>query len=422
MLRIKPLIAHGVLSFLMACSEGSTIDGDPIVKPANFKLLEAPTGSRGELLEASHVISLSQAELSERFRNFGIAARNGVRIYKISYQTQTPGTAPQPIVASGIVLVPDATQALYPWMSLQHGTITGKADAPSVSPSEGLVEASQGFFTVSMDYLGRGSASEVFPPYLIDQAYAFAGVDMLRAAKKFAAQSQINLGPLFLKGYSEGGYATMALQKTLETEFEREFKLAASAPAAGPYDVSITSQKLIEKVATNPATTPFVVLSYNRWLTTEPLDLGRIFQVEAEKVQTFFNGAYRTEDVQRNLPQQTRLLYRPELIDDMLKPNSELAESRQLKSWFEQQSLHNKGWVPRTPTRLYHCQDDEVVPVEATLSAADSFKKQKADAPVNTVIIPSPAPGQPYTHTSCPGIFASLQWFGEILSQAKTSR
>lgn len=420
--RTKLLIAHGVLSLSMACSEGSTIDGDPIVKPANFKLLNAPSGTRGELLEGTHIVSLSQAELNQRFASRGVSARNGVHIYKLTYRTVTPGNASQPIVASGIIVIPDAAQPLYPWMSLQHGTITGKADAPSVTPSEGVLEGSQGFVTVVMDYLGRGSASQVFPPYLIAEAYANAGVDMLKAAKTFASQSQLQLGPLFLKGYSEGGYATLALQKNLETNFATEFPIVASAPAAGPYDVETTSRELISEKFTSPATTPFVVLSYNNWLASTPLDLNKIFLVEPARIKTFFSGAFRTEDVLRALPQETRLIYRSELIDDLLSETPVLPESQQLDTWFEEQSLHNKGWVPRAPTRFYHCETDETVPVEATLSAVKSFKEQKSDAPVNAIIIPSPAGAPAYTHTTCPGIFASLQWFGEILSQSRNSR
>ncbi len=419
MLRTQPLIAHGVLVLLLACSRGSTIDSDQVDRPANFKLSSAPTGTRGELLEATHLASLSKDELDARFQTLKVSARNGVHIYKINYLTQTPDPQPTSIEASGIIVVPDAEQPVYPWLSLQHGTTAGKADAPSVTPSEGIIEASQGFVTLVTDYIGAGASSEVFHPYIVAQAYSDNGVDMLRAVRDYASKNQIKLGPLFLKGYSEGGYATMALQRTLETQFPSEFPLLASAAGAGPYDMRLASTKLLSKADIHPVNTPFVVLSYNRWLPRGSFDLSKVFQPDPAKVQKLFSGAYRNADVTNNLPQKTLELYQPALVNDILSANPSSPEAKQLLAWFDSQSLHNKGWVPKTQTRLYHCQDDEEVPVEATTAAVESFKQLKPDAPVVPIIIPSVPGAQPYKHTTCPGIFAPLQWFGEILAQAR---
>ncbi len=377
------------------------------------ELFDAP--ARGQLLSATRLAALSAAQLNGRF-NVNRSAKNGVTIYRVVYQTETPDRTPRPIQASGIIIVPDTGAAAFPWISLQHGTIVGEADAPSASPSEGLYEGSQGYVTVVMDYLGFGAAGEVFHPYVIEEAYADAGVDMLRAARQFASSKSIGLGPLFLKGYSEGGYATMALQKALETRHQNEFVPVASAPAAGPYDVEATAKVLLRGRTNNQVNVPFVVLSYTKWLAQADFDPARVFNVDMERVWPLFSGSFRNADVYRALPNVTTELLRPAIVRDFALDQPQLPENQTLIGWFRQQSLHNKGWTPRTPTRLYHCQDDEAVPVEAALSAYSSFKAANRAANVETVIITSPNARDPYRHTNCPAISASLQWFAEILA------
>lgn len=412
------VLAFTFLMLAFSCSKDSSIEPPPSDRPLNFSLTGPGSGSRGELIEASRVVSLSQAQLNERFASRGLSARNGVHIYKIVYRTETPDAQPQSIEASGIVVLPDSPAPVYPWISLQHGTIAGKVDAPSISYAEGVVEASQGFVTVVADYLGFGAASEVLHPYLVEESYADAGIDMMRAARTFAEQNKITLGPLFLRGYSEGGYATMALQKAIEQEYATEFKVIASAPAAGPYDTLTAAKILVSQTTANPVNLPFVVLSYDRWLAAEGAwDLSKVLAFDPARAKQLFSGAYRTDDILGILPPVTKQLFKADLIDDFLIDQPQGAEAQQLQKWLSAQSLHNQNWAPATPTRLYHCVDDTVVPVAAARSAYVAFKALNPNSPVEPYFIPSPDPAAPYDHGTCPGIFASLQWFGEILQK-----
>ena len=61
---------------------------------------------------------------------------------------------------------------------------------------------------------------------------------MLKAAKELAQQNNISFNKkLFLAGYSEGGYATMAAHKAIEENGLDGFELVASFPGAGAYDL-----------------------------------------------------------------------------------------------------------------------------------------------------------------------------------------
>ena len=383
---------------------------------ASYALGIDPVPDRGTLLSSKLLASYSKEQLNANFQRLGLQARNGVKIFSVAYQTQIASDLSKPTQASGLVIIPDSIASSFPWISLQHGTIAGKSEAPSLNPGEGLFEASQGFITTVMDYIGYGSSAELFHPYLISKAYVPAGVDMLRATRRLAAEQALELGPLFLKGYSEGGYATMALQKALETEYSNEFTVRASAPSAGPYDLEVAGRAALSSPFSNPVNTTFLVLAYDRWLAPV-IDLDLIFELDEESLQKLYNSGLSSEQIFRSLPFETRKLIKGEFLDDFLAATPRIAQAGLLRQLLAIQSLNRDAWVPKTTTRLYHCAEDEIVSVQATEVTLAHFQKLNPDAPVSSVIISSPDASRPYTHGSCPLIFAPVGWFAEILSQ-----
>ena len=88
---------------------------------------------------------------------------------------------------------------------------------------------------------------------------------MLRAVKEFCDNRGIIYNnQLFLSGYSQGGHATMALHKALQEHHSSEFQVTASAPGAGPYDISGEQANLFIQGTPYPAPfyLPYVILSY----------------------------------------------------------------------------------------------------------------------------------------------------------------
>src|SRR4029078_9011448 len=127
--------------------------------------------------------------------------------------------------------------------SFQHGTIAAHSQAPSVLPlnsSELILYAalaSPGFITDAPDFIGFGSSSNVMHPYYVQDLTASAVIDMLKAAKELAREKGITFNSkLFLSGYSQGGYATMATHKAIEKNGLDGYDLIASFPSSGGYD------------------------------------------------------------------------------------------------------------------------------------------------------------------------------------------
>jgi hypothetical protein len=371
---------------------------------------------RGTLLESTFIASYSKEQLDANFQRLGLQARYGIRLFRVSYQSQISPADEGLTPASGLVIIPDAPGTELPWISLQHGTVASKNEAPSLRPSEGLYEASQGFVTAVMDYVGYGRSADFFHPYLIADTYVPAGVDLLRATRQLTSDQGLELGSLFLKGYSEGGYATLALQKALETEYSGEFTVTASAPAAGPYDLEVSALAAMSQVKSNPVITSFLLLAYDEWLAPE-LDLDAIFTLDPESLKNLYTSGVSSSDIMRALPKETRGLINGAFLDDFLRTQPVSAQAQLIRRLLVEQSLNQGSWVPRTATRFYHCREDEIVSVAATENTVAYFKALQSDAPITSVIVQSPDATRPYTHGSCPLVFTAVGWFNELLQR-----
>src|SRR5690606_23972272 len=73
-------------------------------------------------------------------------------------------------------------------------------------------------------------------------------LDMLRAAKEFAATIDQPLRKgVILAGYSEGGYASMALHQAIEESASNEFSVANTLAGAGAYDMVSTAKWVVSQ-------------------------------------------------------------------------------------------------------------------------------------------------------------------------------
>ncbi|MCX6321479.1 MAG: alpha/beta fold hydrolase [Bacteroidia bacterium] len=173
-----------------------------------------------------------------------------INIYRMVYKTSVNG---HQINASGLVCVP-AIPGDYPVLSFQNGTNTVNAYAPSefaINYSYQFVEviASMGYIVVIADYPGFGESAQVPHPYLVKEPTVQSLVDMLYAVKELTNSELPGItlkNEYYLLGYSQGGWATLALHKALELGYKDEFNLKGSACGAGPYDLFLLIQGIAD--------------------------------------------------------------------------------------------------------------------------------------------------------------------------------
>ena len=301
-------------------------------------------------------------------------AQYGYWMYKITYETIDIHGNPH--VATGTISYPrvdwpDVPDQAFPILSYQHGTVIEKSDVTSVI-GEWILPAiltGAGYVYVEPDYLGLGD-SEGMHPYQLKEPYGTAVVDMLRAVRFYAAfeneQFVVN-DQLFLAGYSEGGYATMATHQIIERDYSDEFDITVSFPMAGAYSLSgiMTDVMLEQQPYGQPFYFPYILFAY---LDSYP-SIGTVEQYllpEYVFLADWFDGYHSSGEINDAMPEIPITIMKPEEVQIF-----EEDENHILRVALQENDLWN--WTPQAPIHMFHGEGDELVPYENSQMAYDQF-------------------------------------------------
>lgn len=325
--------------------------------------------------------------------------------YKFLYKTTYKG---QLIQVSGLLGVPLNTPNPPALLSAQHGTMFRQADAPSNFPSTFTgfeLFASTGFVTVIPDFIGLGASSSVVQPYFDKATSASTVVDMLKAAQYFLQQQSIATNKnLFLIGYSEGGYVTMAAQQEIETNPTHQLTLTAAAEGAGGYDLP----GMLSGIATTTtyATPSFLALLLNGYNATYGWNrpLTDFFQAPyAARIPALLDGTKDRATIDAQLTTSPAALFSPTFYAALGSASGEAVLKQQLAD----NSFNN--WVPRSPTRLYHGTADESVFYQTSATTAARFQAAGA-----TNVTFTPIPGGTHATSILPMMADALPWLQSL--------
>jgi len=334
----------------------------------------------------------------------------GYKAYKIPYTTtDEEGNS---VKVSGLMVVPtgvpDAVKQIgFSVVSDDHGTIFANAEAPTViaegtsapAGSSVILTSLFAFVTLQPDYIGFGDSSDHYHPFILKKSLASATVDFIKAAKKFAADNDINLnGQLFLTGYSEGGYAAMATLEQIEQEGELQVTMAA--PMAGPYAVDLMAQGVLsEPQLSVPSFMANVAYAYANAYSEDVSNV--INEPYASSLETLFDGTKTRAEID---PELTRVtsgphgLFRPDFVQSFFSDPS---------NWFKI-AVHENDvyqWGPKTSVRLIHCIGDDVIPFDISKLTVGTMKGMRAldveIVPVEIALTEDPLTQLRYGHAEC---------------------
>lgn len=333
-----------------------------------------------------------------------------VSLQKIVYKTVTPDG--RLIDASGLLAYPvKPAGAASPLLSFQHATVFKDEDVPSRNPGSNqalMALAATGYIAVMADYIGYAeSGNEEVHTFVHAEGLAAAVIDMLRAARRYlAANSIATNGQLFMTGYSEGGYATLAAQKEMEQNLASEFSITASMPAAGPYDMSATIRYMVGQPSNdNPELLGFVFKAYDYWYRLNRLS--SIFQPPyASVITSYYDGTRSASEIRNALTTDMASLFTPDFRGDFLGSGETT-----FKAYLAVNDIYD--WAPRTPTRLFHGQEDSIVPyTNATTAVAAMTNNGATDVSLVDCI------AVPRGHEECvPSYLIEVSdWFGSLAS------
>ena len=391
MTNLKPVKAYWCLAlicfFVSACNNDETTLPTRVLVSAENVLNRSASEVRGLLGRADLSIDLSTLKYN-------------IDVYKITYKTTYNGNE---ITASALVSLPLKAPAA-PIVSFQHGTIAGYAQAPTAldlyDNESVLYQAlgAPGFISVAPDLLGFGSSKSVLHPYYVEDLTASAVRDAVRAARDLASDKGIAFsGKLFLAGYSQGGYATMATHKSIEAESLEGIDLVASYPSSGGYDIK-AMQEYFWGLETyeQPFYLAFVAQAYKTtfgW--SQPLT-DMFNEPYASRIPGLVNGLKTNGEINNELTYSISDL----ITADIHTKIDTDAKYKYLVDAFKDNSLVD--WTPTIPMHMYHGDADVTVPYA---NSQLTYNKLIANGASTSVVTFTALPGA--THYT--GIFPYIE-------------
>lgn len=352
------------------------------------------------------VIDSLESNLGDIEVEFSDKVKYDVRVYKMTYKTKYKNDE---VVASGLVCVPMVPEGTsVPLLSFQNGTNTLHSDAPTLNYSSQfftLLEmvSSFGYIIAIPDYLGFGASSTMFHPYLDKPSTVSSVTDMLRAIHEMTSDKYLDMNlskDTYLLGYSQGGWASMALKKEMETNLQEEFTLKGTVAGAGPYDQTMLLRSIME-VQEYPMPVYLAYLFHSMVkVGNVKIALTDIFNEPYQtRIPGLFNGQRDNDFINGQL--STKM---SELFVHGFRTNP---DSSKYVSLFEESENNSIGpWNSTSPLLLMHGVEDTYVPLT---QSENLYTKLLESGTSEQMVQYQPLPGNHLTAASPFTLFA-LKW------------
>ena len=334
-----------------------------------------------------------------------------VSIYNVVYETLDPHN--NSAVASGALAIPHGADYALPFLSFHHGTVVLRDDVPSVYGIDGIYGliglwgAASGYITLLPDYLGLG-VSEILHPYQLAEPSATSIVDFILASKTFGNENAISLNDqLFLLGYSEGGYTTVAAQKMIEEHYP-DIEITASAAGAGAYDMSGTMVDLMldAQEYASPFYLPYMLFAYNDMYTLYDSPSDYLKDEYADVLPPLFDGEHDSPEINDAMPSIPIQILKDEVVQDFTVNNN-----HPLRIALRENDLYD--WTPLSPLKLFHSPDDEQVPYENSVIAYNTFV---ANGAPDVELIPCPCGS--HADAAIIILLGAFTWFEQLIDDS----
>ncbi len=334
---------------------------------------------------------------------------SGVNVYAVTYNTEFMG---EPVVASGLICAP-TTPGTYPILSFQNGTNTLHSAAPTADPQNlgyQMIEyvASAGYVVIMPDYLGFGASSAMVHPYLHKESTVQAVLDMLRAVAEFdddVAKDISVTTDCYLLGYSQGGWATMALLRAIDEDYSSEFTVKAASCGAGPYDLRYFNTE-VTRLTEYPMP---VFLGYiaNAYTTYDlyPNELTDLFNSQyASVIPGLYDGQHSSEQINSQLTTSISGLFTAEYLSGAETDQKYLG----IRNALRDNSIN--GWDCDVPLLLLHGTADTYV-MPGISQSQYNIMIGSGTSPLTCFNVP--LEGLDHSQASVPALFAGYEFFKE---------
>jgi len=340
---------------------------------------------------------------------------SGVTVYRVTYNTTVEG---YDIIASGLVCIPSEPGS-YPLFSFQNGTNTVNAYAPTeyvTNPSLQMIQfiASMGFVVVIPDYPGFGESDDIPHPYLIKESTVASVIDLLRAVREGGPAEFDGVSitdEVYLAGYSQGGWATLAVHYALEKEYNSEFSLKGSVCGAGPYDLSGLFLSMVGQAEyPMPSYLGYIINAYSEYKQFVIPVNDVLNEPYASRLPGLFNGNLTLEQINNQLTTSIQGLLRQEFLDGF-------GDSPAFSSVREALVLNSiQSWRTEKPLYLIHGDGDTHVNVSTTITMYDAMIASGTSENVCRKMI---IPGLDHGDSVVPALIEGIGFLIDILESSE---
>jgi dienelactone hydrolase len=353
------------------------------------------------LISYEKLATVETEELKKRWKENNvpqimIPIRWDVDIYDVKYRTRWhDGTI---IMASGVYFVPRQNKYQVPVLLYNHGTnIPRKRSNYGYNGEDNICIgfATNGYAVAFQDYIGLGHGDK-FHLYQHAESEAQSGVDMIRAIKELNREIGVVWdNRLFITGYSQGGHATLAAHRKFQEEYGTEFRVTASSPMSGAYDMAGAQAKVMFEEYTQPFYLPYLLNSYNEVYKVIEGDIHQIYKAPYDTmIPRLFDGSRNIGEINRSLPKIPSQMIKDSLVNLFLTdPDYPFMKAIRENEVF--------NWKPESPVQICYCTSDEEVYYMNAIVAYNTMKD------LGATDVRLKLSGKNQTHGQC-AIFTSI--------------
>lgn len=352
-----------------------------------------------------------QAGMKKRHLPKALApAHYTVDIYDVIYYTQWHDGST--IKASGLYFVPRNAKKPMPELIYHHGTRMSKGRSPKLGGEETMClgMAMDGYAVLMPDYIGLGHGDK-FHLYQLAASEGQGSVDMLFATREMNDSLKLKTnGMLFLSGYSEGGYATLATQKLMQDKYP-QIHITASSPMSGAYDMCGAQSKVMFKNYSRPHYLPYLLRGYNEVYHFVP-DINSIYKHPYDSIiAAYFDEKHSMDQIDNALPHVPKDMLKDTFVN-LFITDTNFAMNVELKA----NSLCD--WTPQAPVQLCYCDSDEQVTPE---NAKVAYRTMKSNGAKHVTLR---RVGVDFSHVRCAvvSILYTKMYFDTFLHGSKYGR
>jgi predicted esterase len=295
-----------------------------------------------------------------------------------------------------ILMYQHGTEVYRPFSPSQYLAHQSRpADYPEVMIAAAI--ASTGYAVAMVDYEGMGDNTDT-QPHVVGVVLAQQVIDLLRASRDIIGGTAGNSSSpcswnsqLFLMGYSEGGYVTMAATRELQLNHAAEFTITASAPLSGPHDLSGVMRGVILAGSTfkAPYFVPMLLTSYNYAYggQTALFNIGAAMSPPFDKtIPPLFEGNTQSDKINEAMGMTydpvnliiPRTTLTRQFIDQLSLDTSPVVAFMKENDSYRLPGQVNSFWVPTIPMRMIHHKNDDLVPYSNSQVAFNAFSSAGA--------------------------------------------